>query len=366
MNIKDFFKSIADFYDKIYRFLLFFTSIGIIVYLFPTQGKFQYEFQKGRPWKHETLIAPFDFAILKSEQALKLEQNEAIKNYRPYFRIDTSVWQVQMELLQSHLKVSFSAYISANQALVKKMLSNPKAAADLEKKYYLFLSNALQKVYEKGIVEFSDVLEHARNGFSIMLVDGNSAQNRDVSEIFTPRLAFEYLKKQLVNSRKSDEFNNLDQNFINDLRLTDYIVPNVFFDKETSERIKNELIESVLLSHGMVQAGERIITRGDIVNENTYQILLSLKKEYESLLGSSSNYKWLLLGEIIIVAAMILVLFMFLYHFRREILYSSLKTSFILILIVLMVAIGDLTIRLNILSLFVVPFTILPIIIRTF
>ncbi|MEZ5195320.1 MAG: hypothetical protein R2764_02640 [Bacteroidales bacterium] len=78
-------------YSIILKSLLFVASIVILVLVFPKEGKFKYEFRKGKPWMHENLIAPFNVAILKSEQELEEEKNLAIKDLKPYFTNDQNV-----------------------------------------------------------------------------------------------------------------------------------------------------------------------------------------------------------------------------------------------------------------------------------
>lgn len=355
MTAKDFFRSVKAFYDKIYRFLLFFFSIGIIVYLFPTHGKFEYDFQKGRPWKHETLISPYDFPVYKSGQELAHERDSLLKDNKPYFRLDETVASKQYRLLEAAIESELK-HLNGYQPL-----NNQQLAA---KKYYSFLKQLIEPYFSSGIVEFTEVLEQAQTGFSLIIIRGTIAETKDISRVFTPLSAYSDFKKQL--QKEISKYPDLDIQFINALHIDELFVPNLYFDKITSDRVKNEIISNILPHKGMIQSGERIIIKGDVVDESKYQILNSLKTEHELLLGTGSNYLWLLTGELILVISAILVLFLFLYHFRREILYSSLKTTFILIMVVLMVAIGSLTVRYNSVSLYLVPFAILPVIIRTF
>ena len=116
----------------------------------------------------------------------------------------------------------------------------------------------------------------------------------------------------------------------------------------------------------MVQAGERIISKGVLVNGNTFRILQSLKREYETKLGDSANSYIIILGQFILVFVSILVVFLFLYHFRREILHSILKTSFILLMIVLVFVFSRFIIKYNLISFYIIPFAILPIMVTAF
>ena len=139
------------------------------------------------------------------------------------------------------------------------------------------------------------------------------------------------------------------------------------------------MLEEISTDQGKVQKGERIISKGELVNDQKHKILISLKYEYETSLGSSTNYYWILFGQILFVAVSILVLFLFLFNYRREILQDSLKTTFILILFTITISAAILGLKLDTaittailglqtdtFSMYLLPFTILPIIIRTF
>jgi len=94
--MKKFFKFIRDHYGEIFRIFLFIISIAFIVYLFPREGKFRYEFQKGKPWLHENLIAPFDFAIHKSDKELATQKDSILNEFSRYFKYDSEVYFNQL------------------------------------------------------------------------------------------------------------------------------------------------------------------------------------------------------------------------------------------------------------------------------
>ena len=75
-------------HSLIYKVLLFFSTTFFIVYLFPKSGKFKYNFDKGKPWQSENLLAPFDFAINKSAEELEKERQTITLNSPAYFEID--------------------------------------------------------------------------------------------------------------------------------------------------------------------------------------------------------------------------------------------------------------------------------------
>ncbi len=354
-----FFNTIKRYYNLAFKIFLFVIMIIIILFLFPTQGKFRYEFQKGSPWKHDNLIAPFNFAIQKSDKELKLEKDSINNNFKPYFKFDNKVEKVQLDLFHKNFNTNWKNYTDKKHLTT---FSNNK----IKNEYYNYCDSILKHIYLNGVVRFSEILKQTKRGSSIIVIKNNVAEECDVSKIFTPKISYNYIKQNIKENFKTSKNSSAKIDFLNSLKLYDYVVPNLFYDEKTSNKIKQNLINDISLTKGMVQAGELIVTKGEIINTKKFLILKSLKSEYEKSLGSSTNYHLILLGQIILIFASVLVLFLFLYNFRREILNNNVKTTFILLLVLITVITASMVIKSNIISLYVVPFAILPIIISTF
>ncbi len=356
-----FFNTIKSYYNFAFKTLLFVITVIIILFLFPTQGKFRYEFQKGSPWKHDNLIAPFNFAIQKPDKEIKLEKDSILNNFKPYFKFDNKIQKTQIDLFHKNFDTNWKSYIDKQH----KKLSNKKLEK-IKTDYNKFCDSILNHIYLNGVVQFSQILAQTKKGSSIIVVKNNIAEERDISKIFTPKISYNYIKQNIKEHFNTNRDYSSAIDFLNSLKLYDYVVPNLFYDKETSNKVKKDFINNISLTKGMIQSGELIIAKGEIINSQKFLILKSLKSEYEKSLGTSTNYHLILLGQIILIFASVLVLFLFLFHFRRDILRHNLKTAFILLLVVLTVFIASVVIKSNIISLYVVPFAILPIIISTF
>ncbi|MCK4663724.1 MAG: HDIG domain-containing protein [Bacteroidales bacterium] len=359
-------KKIKRYYNMVYKIILYIISFIIILYLFPTQGKFRYEFQKGNPWKHESFIAPFDFAIKKSDNEIKNEKDSLLKDFMPYFQYDTSIVINQKNILIKTFNNKWKEYY--NKEFEKNINKKNIRVYDTIREFYLNITEKIfSDIYSKGVVEFVDILDKVKHGSEIVIIKGKIAEEIEMDKIFYPKLVYKYIKDEINRINKENiSNNNYNNNFLNTLLLHEIVKPNLFYDKETSEKIKGDIISEISLNRGMVQAGERIISKGEVVDYERFMILKSLKYEYESVLGTSSNYKWILLGQMILIFSIILVIILFLINFRNEILKSKLKITFIFILVLLMVSAASYTIKHNIISLYLIPFVILPIIIRTF
>ncbi len=116
----------------------------------------------------------------------------------------------------------------------------------------------------------------------------------------------------------------------------------------------------------MVQRGELIIPRGARVNDDHYRILTSLKNNFEVQLGTTRAFYAIAGGQAILTSISILVLVLFLYNYRKDILANNKKTFLILLLIFMMVFIASLVVRFNVSYFYLVPVCLVPVIIRVF
>ena len=366
--MKDIFSFIKNKYKSIFNGLLFLVALLIIVNLLPREGKFKYEFQKGKPWMHETLIAPYDFPIYKGQQQIKEERDSVLEHFRPYFRFDTTVVKRQVknftENYNRQLREVFDEKYSDSE--LKRAFTNGQFDR-LTRDFYNLVIRHLRNVYDKGVIEAAEINGQLAPNSGIVVLRDNVAEQYDFKEIYDQKEAYKYLINQVDSFIKEDDLqNDKRQSFFSSLNLYDYIKPNVFYDKNTSQKVKQDMLGNISITRGMVQAGERIVSKGEVVDAQTYQILESLRREYEKSLGSNYQYNLIFLGQTLFVFGAIFVLYLFLFHFRFEILQNSLKTVFILFLVVMMVAIASITIRVRPDTLYIIPFAILPIIIRSF
>jgi len=366
--MKDIFSFIKSKYKSIFNGLLFLVAIVAIVSMLPREGKFKYEFQKGKPWMHETLIAPYDFPVYKSQKQIKEERDSVLENFAPYFRHDTSVLDQQTRKFtreyNRQLRETFEDKYS-DKGLENAYVDS--RFARVIRGYYKQAIEVFRNIYQTGVIEAAEINGSFGKNSKIVIVRNNVAEEHEFSQVYDQKGAYTHLINQMDQYMEEMEIEKEAQrNFFSSLNFYDYIKPNVFYDRQTSQNVKQSLLDNISLSKGMVQAGERIVSKGEVVDAKTYQILESLRREYEKSLGSDFQYNLIYLGQIIFVFGAIFVLYLFLFHFRFEILQNSLKTVFILFLVVLMVAIASITIRVRSDTLYIIPFAILPIIIRSF
>ncbi len=353
--------------------ILYFTlATLLIVYLFPKQGKFRYEFQKGRPWMHADLQAPFDFPIYKSQLELAREKDSVLRDFKPYYNHEESVFSSQGEEFREIFGRMWKEYSLSEFRIPTEQVyfdnSRYRTIRNLELFFEDYILNLLSQVYQKGIIDISANEDIYSEGLSaVMVVRRNIAEQTFTDAIFTPKSAYEYLNKHVNEELISNQSPYIKRyrKFFDDFDINNFIEVNVFYDQEKSKTVKNSLLNEISLYRDKIQEGQRIISRGELVTSDKYQILESLRIEYEQKLGFIAS-QLVKVGKFILVFSALFVIFLFLYNLRHEILQDSLKTLFILMLVILTVFVASATVRSDRISIYVIPFTILPIILRTF
>jgi cyclic-di-AMP phosphodiesterase PgpH len=338
---------VSNKHSEILKFFLVLTSIFLIVFMLPMEAKFKYEFQKGKPWLHETLIAPFDFAINKTKEEVAKEKAALLMSLHPYYRMDGKIAEKKLN--------EFAASFDLKWNLLKNS-SGPPGEKQKQRKIG---SDILRTIYNKGIVLLGDESEGKPSDYVIMVIKNNVSEEAELGNFYTVQSAFEYMESALKKNQKAE------RDFLLPL-LENTISHNIFYDDSSTSRVYKEQFDNISLTHGMVQTGERIILRGDVVDNQKFQILESMKTEYENKLGSiSSNYS-IRAGYFLLVIISLTVLLVFLALFRKDIFADNLRVTLLLLLIVMMVFIYTWTLKSGFFNLYLVPFCIIPIIIRAF
>jgi putative nucleotidyltransferase with HDIG domain len=328
--------------SHIYKFFLYIVSVGFIVFFFPKGGKFKYEFQKGKPWQFENLYAPFDFSIQKTEDDLAKEKQKIIDNQTSYFRYNEQTVQNVYNSFDSKFSSQWQeSRLKQNQK--NKLKRSATAILDL--------------VYKNGIL---DPLETRPKGNSIFLVVNNEARKVSGSDFYRINEVEEVIEKILSERRLSmfnDEFKAL---------FFDLVTPNVTLDKELTRKTLEDALSKISYTRGTVDEGKLIIAKGEVVEVDNLKILESLKSEYESDLWTDSNSYYILVGYTVLVALVLLMLFLFLKKYRKEVYDNNTKVTFVFFNILLLVFVTTLVINYNEALVFVVPLCILPLILKTF
>jgi putative nucleotidyltransferase with HDIG domain len=370
--MKKFFAFIRKNIKIILSITLFLFASVVIVYLLPLEGKFRYEFQKGTYWKHEDLQAPFNFPVYKTKEELVHEQDSVLSGFKPYFVYNNELTQKRLEEFNGDFDAGWIEYSLKKFGIAgednyrnQKYYQENREAAEL---YKGMIGQWLAEVYYAGIIDLEPLEKSMSAPVSeILLITGNLAEEREIKNMFRPKSAFEYVNSRLTayNSQHKHPIVTRYAGFFKSFNINFYIAVNVTLDEEKSRQAKRQLLGSISRTRGMIQEGQGIISKGEFITQEKYLILESLRIEYEKNLGAVAGHL-VNIGKLILVLTSLLMIFLFLLNFRKEVLYNFRRTAFILIAVLLLVLAASITLKYDLISLYVIPFAIVPIILRTF
>ena len=326
--------------DLLYKCLIFVVTVSIISYFMPKEGKFNYDFEFDTPWKYGLLQASFDFPIHKSEQQIQKEQDSLLTFYQPYFDVDKNVEKNMVQKLREDY----------NQHLKHSLPSSD---------YIRHIERTLRHIYEKGVLSVQDAQLLSEDSIqTILLVDKNVATSQSVDRLYTVKGAYEHLLNAdtLHYNRRILQACNLDN----------YLISNINYDLEKSEASLQELLSTISPAKGVVQNGQKIVDRGEIIDQQTYDILNSLRHAWEKRSDTVQEIHLTFIGQTLLVSVLILCFMIFLELFRKE--YYQRKRSVLLLfaLIVFFPVILSIMVEENLSNVYVVPLAMIPIIIGIF
>ena len=324
--------------DFLIRTGLIIASVVIIVWLMPRSTHNTYKIERGKPWAYADLKAPFDFPIYKSDEAVKAERDSLMKQYEPYYIYNTDIVGKQLRQFAK----DYSDGIPG--------LSND---------YISIVANRLRTLYAQGIMNSSEYARlHQDTTQIIRVVSGKNAVSMPITKVNSVISAYEqiFLDPSLANHR----------DILKKCNLNDYLTPNLIYDKERSEASLNDLSNSIALASGLVQRGQKIIDRGDIVDSKTYNILQSYEKEMQRREEGNARISLTIMGQILLVFILISCFTIYLTLFRKDYFDKMRSTAMLYALIIIFVVIASMMVKNNILHVYILPFAMVPIFIRVF
>ena len=271
-----------------YKSLLILSSSILILYIFPLGGQFKYEFQKGRVWQYPDFYSPFDFSILKSDIEFKNDQEEVLSNLKSYLNADQKLKD------QIITKYSEEFYRFFNN------INNPQDIDSL----YAYGQQLLKEIYYYGVLPPSFI---NKGNSDILLIQGQSEIPINISKLFKSETLFEYISDKLEDS----ELNKY-EDIYKDL-FFEIITPNVSISKNFYETSKQQALQNISRSRGFVASGEFIVAKGEVVNEDTFEKLNSLRNEF-TLQKDDKNFVWIQVGYSILIILIFTLLITFSFY----------------------------------------------------
>lgn len=316
-------------------------TVFLIVFLLPKGGKFKYDYPKGKPWQYENYIAPFDFAIQKSQKEIDTEISYIEENSKQFFIYDSSIEN----------KVKSNFYNELN--------SDP-FTENIDKTIKEQGEKIINEIYKNGFIDIEGEQKLNSESDIITIRKGALANDLHKDKVLKSSQLLSFINNDLLNLQSS-ESNTILLNILSDL-----IKPNIFYDTDFTEKVKQNEIANISYTKGFVSKGERIISKGDIVEGKKFEALNSIKSELESQVWSQSNYNWIVFGYSILVALALLMLLLFLRKYRIDIYNNNNKITLIFVNILLMIFLTSIIVQYDARYVYAVPLCVLPIILKAF
>ncbi|HEY9550902.1 MAG TPA: HDIG domain-containing metalloprotein [Prevotella sp.] len=320
------------------RLTAIFITVVLIVWSLPRNEEVRLRYDIGKPWSYGSLIAKFDFPIYKTDEAIKAEQDSLMDLFQPYYN-----YQPKTEA----------------EALSKFAEDFSNGIPGLPVEYRAIVLDRLHRLYQAGIMntpEYNSVATDSTN--MIRVVAGKNAQSVMVNCTFSTLSAYE----RLFSDEQLSQVKHLLQKY----NLNEYIEPNLIYDKDRSVAERNDLLSSIPIASGMVLAGQKIIDRGEIVDDDTYRVLNSFEKEMKRRNASSEEITNALIGQIIYVSILVILFAMYLALFRKEYFEQPRAIMMLFTLITLFPIVVSLMMKHNFFSVYILPFAMVPIFVRVF
>lgn len=314
-------------------------SVVTLIYFLPRESKFGYVYELNKPWHYPQLIASYDFVIYKTDDEVKRERDSVVRQFVPYYRVDSLVAEKQIAALRKDFYAGKFRGIPA---------------------YYLpRLVENLRQIYARGILDVSDYDGFLKSDSHVLrLIRGQEASTGEVENFFTIRTAYDYL----LNRDKGA----LSQEALRECNLNDYLAVNVKNDTAKNRLELQSELSQVSDNIGMVQSGQLVIDRGQIVNAEHVRILNSLKKESEQRMDPSRGYWFIFAGQVIFVILLIGLLFTYLKLFRRDYFSSPHSVLLLFSFVTVFPVITYLMMAHHFYSVYLVPYALIPIFVRIF
>ena len=342
-KISSLLSKIGHSYQVIFRALAFFAALFLVVWQMPRTIKFKYEYQKMRPWQYESLYAPFNFPIYKTAEQLKVEEEASLKDFYPIFVFDANSSKNNKILMLQEFDNLW--YGNENDKLTNKTL--------LEKIY--------DTIENKGIITNVSTIDLKPESM-IDVVRDRVVKTKSFRDFYTMKTATEFVSDYLA-----DVGTEIDKSLINKLLLA-YLNQNVVYSEDLTKQSEEQALAAISLTFGMVQKDELIISEGELITDEKYNIINSLRREYDTMHDDSNffNRNFSLYGQIIIISLVFLFMFMAIRLIRPELLKESRSTNMILVMMLLMILPSFIIIKHAPDMIYLMPMTLLSMLLVTF
>ena len=313
-------------------------TVAIIVWFLPRNEGRMYRYDVGKPWMYGSVIAKFDFPIYKTDEAIKHEQDSLLKHFQPYYSLNPLIEKKQVERFLHDYEQGING---------------------LPKEYVGIVARQMQEIYQMGIIntnEYNNIFKDSTS--MIRFVSGKNAKSLKVSSFYSTIAAYEHI---FANEKLAAQ-----RAILSRCNLNNYIEANIVYDKEKSDAEKNDLLSSIPLANGMVMSGQKIIDRGEIVNDYTCRVLNSFDKEMKRRSSTQDEIMTTFIGQILFVLILVMMFTSYLTLFRKDYFEKPRSITMLYTMITLFPILVSMMMKHNFFSVYIIPFAMAAIFVRVF
>ena len=313
-------------------------TVAIIVWFLPRNEGRMYRYDVGKPWMYGSVIAKFDFPIYKTDEAIKHEQDSLLKHFQPYYSLNPLIEKKQVERFLHDYEQGING---------------------LPKEYVGIVAKQMQEIYQMGIIntnEYNNIFKDSTS--MIRFVSGKNAKSLKVSSFYSTIAAYEHI---FANEKLAAQ-----RAILSRCNLNNYIEANIVYDKEKSDAEKNDLLSSIPLASGMVMSGQKIIDRGEIVNDYTCRVLNSFDKEMKRRSSTQDEIMTTFIGQILFVLILVMMFTSYLTLFRKDNFEKPRSITMLYTMITLFPILVSMMMKHNFFSVYIIPFAMAAIFVRVF
>lgn len=313
-------------------------TVAIIVWFLPRNEGRMYRYDVGKPWMYGSVIAKFDFPIYKTDEAIKHEQDSLLKHFLPYYSLNPLIEKKQVERFLHDYEQGING---------------------LPKEYVGIVAKQMQEIYQMGIIntnEYNNIFKDSTS--MIRFVSGKNAKSLKVSSFYSTIAAYEHI---FANEKLAAQ-----RAILSRCNLNNYIEANIVYDKEKSDAEKNDLLSSIPLASGMVMSGQKIIDRGEIVNDYTCRVLNSFDKEMKRRSSTQDEIMTTFIGQILFVLILVMMFTSYLTLFRKDYFEKPRSITMLYTMITLFPILVSMMMKHNFFSVYIIPFAMAAIFVRVF
>uniref|UniRef100_UPI00404A631B HD family phosphohydrolase n=1 Tax=Daejeonella sp. TaxID=2805397 RepID=UPI00404A631B len=330
-------------YNSNLKFVMMALCVFFVTLSLPKQARFRFEYEKGKTWMQKDLYSPHSFSIRKTNEEIKKDRDDILKSVFPIYQNDIQVVENVMEAFSSEFETKWKS---------SGILENSKEI------YFAAGNSMLKNIFAKGLM--NTVTKYQRNGpnYNFNLVLNNVSTQINTADALIVSDANKLIKQEINN------YVNIENREWLIKLIANHLKANYVYDEILTDKLEENALNNLSITRGMVQKGELIIAKGTMVNSVIYQKLESLRAAYEEDAKVVGNRNLILFGQFLLAGLIIALLMVFLFLFRKDIYADNRQLALILLVITGMLVGLSWAMRINIPSVYYIPFCIVPIIIR--